>query len=116
MWTLGWGSDYADENGWVGDALWCESANPHHKRPCTETDELIVQAREEPDLAQRRDLYGQIEENFFGPEGEMPLAPIHLHGHFEAQQPWLDRGIPISYGGARWYEWYIDWEAKQAGR
>ena len=25
MWTLAWGPDYADENNWVGDVLWCEN-------------------------------------------------------------------------------------------
>ena len=31
MWTLGWGPDYADENNWVGDVLWCENADNRMK-------------------------------------------------------------------------------------
>ncbi len=32
MWTLGWGPDYADENNWVGDVLWCENPDNRQKR------------------------------------------------------------------------------------
>ncbi|MCP4427653.1 MAG: peptide ABC transporter substrate-binding protein, partial [Chloroflexi bacterium] len=41
IWTLGWGPDYADENNWVGDVLWCESSN-RQKRECDAVDDMIV--------------------------------------------------------------------------
>ena len=114
MWTLGWGPDYADENNWVGDVLWCE--NPlDTKRPCTETDDLIVQAREEPDPEVRIELYRQIEENFFGPEGEMPIAPLYVRIAYQARHSWLTGDISL-FGGNQYYNWTIDAEAQQAAQ
>ncbi|MBN2502389.1 MAG: peptide ABC transporter substrate-binding protein [Anaerolineales bacterium] len=113
MWTLAWGPDYADENNWVGDVLWCESEN-RSKRSCNEIDDLILQAREEPDQAVRAELYRQVEEDFFGPEGEYPFFPVYLRIQYAANQTWLSR-IPALFGGQQWYNWDIDWEAKQAG-
>jgi oligopeptide transport system substrate-binding protein len=115
MWTLGWGPDYADENNWVGDVLWCENAGNRQKRECNEIDDLIVQAREEPDPATRIELYRQIEESFFGPEGETPFFPIFLRIAYVAEHSWLDR-IPSLFGGEQYYNWSIDWEAKQAAQ
>ncbi len=114
MWTLGWGPDYADENNWVNDVLWC--GNPlDTKRPCTETDDLIVEAREEADPERRIELYNQIEENFFGPEGEMPIAPLWVRIAYTARHQWLTGDISL-FGGNQWYNWTIDQEAKQAAQ
>ncbi len=115
MWTLGWGPDYADENNWVGDVLWCENPENRQKRPCSEVDDLIVEAREEQDPQRRIELYRQIEDMFFGPEGEMPFAPIFLRIAYTARHSWLDR-VPALFGGDQWYNWTIDWEAKQKAR
>jgi oligopeptide transport system substrate-binding protein len=114
MWTLGWGPDYADENNWVGDVLWCETDN-RSKRTCNEIDDMIVAAREEPDANTRVTMYSDIEEAFFGAEGEYPFFPVYLRIAYVAEQPWLDR-IPALFGGEQWYTWSIDWAAKQAGR
>jgi oligopeptide transport system substrate-binding protein len=113
MWTLAWSPDYADENNWVGDVLWCESEN-RSKRSCNEIDDLILEAREEADPDARVGLYRQIEEDFFGSEGEYPFFPVYLRIQYAANQPWLDR-TPALFGGQQWYNWSIDWEAKQAG-
>jgi oligopeptide transport system substrate-binding protein len=115
MWTLGWGPDYADENNWVGDVLWCENSANRQKRPCNETDDLIVQAREEPDPSVREELYRQIEENFFGPDGETPFAPIYLRIFYQARHSWVDR-IYALFGGHQYYNWSLDWDAKQAAQ
>lgn len=106
MWILGWGTGYADENNWVGDVLWC-GGRTNTNRACTVNDELIVQAREELDPAVRIILYRQIEEGFFGLEGEFPLAPIFLRIRFVARHPWLSR-IPALFGGDQLYTWVID--------
>jgi len=106
MWTLGWGPDYADENNWVGDVLWCDGST-RTNRPCTVNDDLIVQAREESDPAVRIELYRQIEEGFFGPDGEFPFAPIFLRIGFVARHSWLTR-IPALFGGDQLYTWVID--------
>lgn len=114
MWTLGWGPDYADENNWVGDVLWCESDN-RSKRTCNEIDDLIVEAREEPDPERRIELYSQIEEAFFGPEGEFPFAPLFVRIAYVAEHSWLER-IPALFGGEQIYNWTIDQEAQMSAR
>jgi oligopeptide transport system substrate-binding protein len=115
MWTLGWGPDYADENNWVGDVLWCGNPGLRQKRTCNEIDDLIVQAREESDPETRIELYRQIEEAFFGAEGEFPFFPIWVRIAFVAQHSWLDR-TPALFGGEQWYNWTIDWNAKLAAQ
>jgi oligopeptide transport system substrate-binding protein len=115
MWTLGWGPDYADENNWVGDVLWCGNAENRQKRECNEIDDLIVQAREETDPAVRIELYAQIEEAFFGPEGEYPFFPIWVRIAYSAIHTWYDY-TPALFGGDQWYNYSIDWEAKLAAR
>jgi oligopeptide transport system substrate-binding protein len=113
MWTLGWGPDYADENNWVGDVLWCENSSNRQKRVCNETDDLIVEAREDPDPERRQELYRQIEENFFGPEGEYPCAPTYVRIFYQARHSWVDR-IYALFGGHQYYNWSLDWDAKLA--
>ena len=108
MWTLGWGPDYADENNWVGDVLWCEGET-RSKRSCNEIDDLIVEAREEQDPARRIELYYQIEEMFFGPEGEMPFMPIFLRIGYQARHTWYQQTDAL-FGGQPWYESTIDQE------
>ena len=111
MWTLGWGPDYADENNWVGDVLWCENPGNRMKRECTEADDLIVQAREESDPAVRAEMYRQIEELFFGPEGEVPFFPIYVRIAFVARHSWIERDVAL-FGGQQWYNWTLDTAAR----
>lgn len=115
MWTLGWGPDYGDENNWVGDVLHCDLTT-RMRRTCNETDDLIVQAREESDPDTRIALYRQIEENFFGPEGEVPMFPIFVRIAFVARHTgWYDHTDAL-FGGQQWYNDTIDWDAKKAAQ
>ncbi|MEJ2746572.1 MAG: ABC transporter substrate-binding protein, partial [Anaerolineae bacterium] len=114
-WTLGWGPDYGDENNWVGDVLWCGNAENRQKRTCNEIDDMIVQAREEPDPAKRIELYAQIEDGFFGPEGEFPFAPLFVRIAYVAEHSWLTR-TPALFGGQQYYNWSIDQAAQLAAR
>jgi len=114
MWTLGWGPDYADENNWVGDVLNCEQLT-RQKRECNEIDDLIVEAREESDPNRRIELYAQIEEMFFGPEGEVPFFPIFVRIAFVGSHSWYDY-TPALFGGDQWYNDSIDAEAQAAAR
>ena len=113
MWTLGWGPDYPDENNWVGDVLWCENPGNRMKRECTEADELIVKAREETDPQKRIEMYRQIEDMFFGEEGEMPMAPLYLRIAYVAQHSWLTAPRAL-FGGEQFYNWTIDQAAQMA--
>ena len=85
------------------------------KRACSEVDDLIVQARSEQDQSVRADLYAQIEEGLFGPEGEMPFAPIYVRIAFTAEHSWVDRVLAL-FGGEQWYTWNIDQEAQSSAR
>ena len=114
MWTLGWSPDYADENNWVGDVLWCEG-DVREKRTCNEIDDMIVTARQEPDPNTRVQMYRDIEEAFFGPEGEFPFAPIWVRIAYQAKHSWLQNTWSL-FGGEQYYNWSIDWEAKQAAQ
>ena len=116
MWDAGWAPDYPDENNWVGDVLWCKNQENPRRRECSAVDELIVEAREEPVPEQRIALYRQIEEGFFGPEGEMPIAPLCTWVGFGAVHGWLDPGPLELFSGVQWYNWTIDWEAKKAAQ
>jgi oligopeptide transport system substrate-binding protein len=117
MWLAGWGADYPDENNWVGDVIWCQTEMLAARgRACTDLDDLIVEARREPDPERRIDLYRQIEEGFFGSEGEMPFVPVCMRNFYTAKHSWLDRGPVHPLFKAQWYNWTIDWEAKQAAQ
>jgi len=114
MWTLGWGPDYGDENNWVGDVLHCDLTT-RMRRTCNETDDLIIQAREESDPDTRIALYRQIEENFFGPEGEVPFFPIFVRIAFVARHSWFDRTDAL-FGGQQWYNYTVDVAAQAAAQ
>lgn len=45
-------------------------------RECSEVDNLIVEAAATFDPAKRTELYSEIEEILFGPEGEFPIVPL----------------------------------------
>ena len=113
MWTLGWGPDYPDENNWVGDVLWCENPGNRMKRECNEIDDMIVAAREETDPDKRVEMYREIEEKFFGEEGEMPMAPLYVRIAFVAQHSWLTAPRAL-FGGDQFYNWTIDQAAQMA--
>jgi oligopeptide transport system substrate-binding protein len=115
MWTLGWGPDYADENNWVGDVLYCDNTATRMKRTCNEIDDLIDEARFESDPEKRSALYAEIEDAFFGEEGEVPFFPVYLRIAFVAEHSWLDR-IPSLFGGEQWYTWSIDAAAQAAAQ
>ena len=114
MWTMGWVPDYPDENNWVGDVMWCKGANPW-KRTCNEIDDLIVQARQEPIPQRRVELYRQIEDMFFGPQGETPFFPLSVRMDFTARHTWLEI-TPAPFGGEQWYHWTIDQQVQLAAQ
>jgi len=117
VWLAGWYPDYPDENNWVGDVLWCQAdLPPAQGRECSQLDDLIVEARQEPDTERRIALYRQIEEGFFGAEGEAPFMPVCTTQFYATKHSWLDKGTLELFTGEQWYNWTIDWEAKKAAR
>lgn len=116
-WTLGWGPDYGDANNWVNDVLHCEGENTF-MRPCAPVDDLILEAAQESDPAVRDELYAEIEEAFFGPEGEYPIAPIFLRSDYSLIKPWYTGPFETDglFGGAHYGAYSIDMAAKLAAR
>lgn len=114
MWTLGWGPDYADENNWVGDVLDCNIDTRRH-RECDFIDDMLEEARYESDPEVRKQLYRDIEDAYFGYEGDFPFIPIYLRIAFIAEHSWLDRDLAL-FGGQQWYTWTIDVDAQAAAQ
>jgi len=116
-WTLGWGPDYGDANNWVADVIGCTREN-RFIRPCTEVDDLMDQAAREPDPDVRSELYAEVEEAFFGPEGEFPFAPLYLRSAYQLFKPWYSGPFETDglFGGAHWETRSIDMAAKLAAR
>ncbi len=117
IWAIGWSSDYPDANNWVADVLSCEAENDQ-KRPCSEVDDLITQAARETDPNTRVELYYQIEDMFFGPDGEQPIIPLYLGITFSLTKPWVTGPFDTDglFGGPH-YDWRtIDQAAQLAGR
>lgn len=106
VWTLGWGPDYADEHNWVFDVLYCDIGGNYTKRSCSNIDVQLEQALSETNAATRRSLYYQIEEAFFGEQGEFPIAPLYVRAGFVARSARLDAQLG-GLGGAAWYNWTI---------
>ena len=115
MWVGGWGGDYPDAHAFLGDFLHCEGDNGF-KRPCSEVDDLIDQAAAETDLLVRTELYRDIEDRFFGPQGVFPLIPLHIWVGWQLTKPWVE-GPRTSHQGVMSYDWYtIDQAAQLAAR
>ncbi|GIK62468.1 MAG: ABC transporter substrate-binding protein [Chloroflexota bacterium] len=116
-WTLLWGPDYGDANNWVGDVLACTVAN-RMKRPCTEVDDLIAEAATVSDPGVRDQLYAEIEEAFFGADGEFPMAPLYLRSDYLLFKPWYTGPFETDglFGGQHWIAYSIDMAAKLAVR
>jgi ABC-type transport system substrate-binding protein len=119
LWTLGWGPDYPDAHNWVFDAgyIACASENSTH-RPCTEIDDLIDEAARESDPDRRKELYFQVEEMAFGPEGDHPLITLYMRVDYTLVKPWYTGPFETDglFGGPHWDWRTVDAEGQAAGR
>ncbi|MBX3066063.1 MAG: peptide ABC transporter substrate-binding protein [Anaerolineae bacterium] len=117
MWTLGWGADYPDGQNWMHDVLSCNVDNPF-ARECDATDELIDAAGKETDGSKRVEMYRQIEEQFFGPEGSFPIIPLYIRTTPSLVKPWYTGFFDTDalFGGPHWNSRKIDQEAQLAAR
>jgi oligopeptide transport system substrate-binding protein len=117
MFTLAWGADYPDANNWMRDVLSCNAENDM-KRPCDAIDTEIDAAARELDPQKRDQMYRDIEEGFFGPDGEFPIAPLYVQVRIGLVKPWY-KGFFITdglFGGDHWNTRYIDQAAQLAAR
>jgi oligopeptide transport system substrate-binding protein len=118
IYLAGWLIDYPDENNLISDVLSCDSGywdSMPSKRECNEIDNLILQAQNEINPDERSALYSQIEEDFFGIEGEFPVAPIYIRVDSYAVRPWIEPSIDLSHYTA-FYKWKMDTNAKKAAK
>jgi len=84
VFRLGWIGDYVDAMNFL--ELWtCDSGNNSTNYCNEEFDNLVEQARATPDDAERYELYKQMEEVLFGPDGDVPLAPIYWYTYVQLE-------------------------------
>lgn len=115
MWELGWSSYYPDAHNWLSDLLHCQDSENRQIRPCSEIDEMIRAASLALDIDERRQLYRQIETQFFGIDGVMPVVPLYAQGERVAVQTWLSY-TPAAFGGAQFDTYMIDVTLKRLER
>jgi len=106
IWLAFWSADYPDANAWIGDALHCRYGYIRTGRECEEGDALLDQAAVEPDATRRAELYAQVEQWFFGPNGTFPVIPLYISTSAWLQQPWLSD--VNEFGPARYDLWTVD--------
>jgi hypothetical protein len=58
-------------------------------------------------------MYRQIEEDFFGKDGEMPFMPQFVRIAYVAQHSWLTAQRAL-FGGDQFYNWTIAQAAQMA--
>ncbi|MBX3080966.1 MAG: peptide ABC transporter substrate-binding protein [Anaerolineae bacterium] len=117
MWFISWFADYADGQNWMHDVLSCNVGNDF-KRTCTPVDDEIDAAAKELDLAKREKMYNDIEESFFGKEGEFPILPIYVSMSLTLYKPWYKGPFETdaTFGGPHWEYYTIDQAAQLAAR
>lgn len=118
MWTMGWNPDYNDANNWVNDVLGCGSLHNDMKRPCSGVDDLIRAAASESDPDTRVTQYAEIEEQFFGADGLVPIIPLSMPVGYTLLQPWFSAPVETDgiYGGEHYDYYTVDQAAQSAGR
>jgi len=119
MYAMAWGPDYPDAENWMFDVLSCKAQNVN-KRPCDDAkiDKMIDDAAKSTDPEQRKELYRQLEEAFFGPEGDFPIAPLAVNINWVLYKPWYTGFFETDglFGGPHWESRRIDQAAQLAAR
>ena len=123
VFRLGWCADYPDQNNWVHEVFNSEAGANRLRRGCndatctsvtpSEFDELTAAAAIEPDPAVREEMYREAERILA--DEEAAYAPIYHYTIVRVTKPWLTRNYPL-LGGNDFFNWTIDWEAKQAAQ
>jgi oligopeptide transport system substrate-binding protein len=78
VFRLGWIGDYVDAMNFL-DQWTCESGNNNTNYCNPAYDRLVAQARQTQDNQQRYELYAQLEQMLFGPDGAVPFIPIYWY-------------------------------------
>lgn len=108
---MGFERDIPDEDVWISMRHCEDSFIPYG---CSEIDGKIVQTRTEISVSDRKELYREIEEAFWGEAGSFPVAPIYSPISLIAKQDWFE------YVQSDYFEYddfsriSVDLEAKEA--
>ena len=112
---LGWQGDYPDAHHWLADIFGCKGISPgayvDQARSCTEAEVNLPTALLTEDVELRRQIYTDIENAWFEPDGEMPIIPLVFYARALAIQPWVEYH-PTDAGTFRLDEWVIHQDAK----
>jgi len=117
LYTLGWIADYPDAHNWMHDVLSCNGPN-NQKRVCNDTDKKIDAASDEIDPKKRDQMYREVEDEFFGKQGEFPLVPLYVPVEYGLVKPWYKGFFQTDgmFGGSHWDTLIIDQAAQLAAR
>jgi oligopeptide transport system substrate-binding protein len=118
MFSIGWQGDYPDPQNWMHNVLSCNAQNDF-KRPCNpDLDGKIDLAAKETDPQKRNLLYRELEEAFFGENGEFPIIPLFNGTEPFMVKPWYTGAFTTDarFGGEHWNTYVIDAEAQRAAR
>jgi len=78
VYRLGWIYDFPDAIN--GLELWtCDSGNNNTNYCDKDFDALVAKAKQTPDDQARYQIYAQLEQMLFGPDGAMPIIPIYWY-------------------------------------
>jgi len=78
VYRLGWIYDFPDAIN--GLELWtCDSGNNNTNYCDKDFDALVAKAKQTPDDQARYQIYAQLEQILFGPDGAMPIIPIYWY-------------------------------------
>ena len=78
VYRLGWIGDYVDAMNFL--EMWtCESGNNNTNYCNPAYDRLVQRARNTSNDASRYELYAELEQMLFGPDGAMPIIPIYWY-------------------------------------
>ncbi len=115
IWDLGWNAYYPDAHNWLGEILHCTDSENRQNRPCSNADNLLSQAATTTETAERWSLYREVEQQFFGTDGEYPIAPLFVEARYVLIHPWLDFE-PARFGGEQYDRYQLDPTTKRLER
>jgi ABC-type oligopeptide transport system substrate-binding subunit len=118
MFSIGWQADYPDPQNWMHNVLSCNAQNDF-KRPCIpDLDGKIDLAAKETDQQKRYQLYRELEEAFFGENGEFPIIPLFNGTEPFMVKPWYTGAFSTDarFGGEHWNTYVIDVQAQRDAR
>ncbi len=112
-----WQADSLDAHPWLTDVIGCQELYPEayldQVRECLPAEQQLTTAANLQDGEARRQIYTDVENAFFGPEGDMPLIPIYfttrplvLQESLMLRPPWLDF-MPLVYSGPLQFDRWV---------